>query len=405
MHNRISRRDLLRRSSVALGAAGAIPLLNACASVEDPAGVASEGTTPAATEATASEATASETATGTDFAGEEITLLVYSGLTETLYRDFFVPQFEALTGARVTIDSAWTEGIARLDAAPTDNPPFDLVLTDPTQGLPAKDQGLFQQFDTSLVPNAEANFHPNLLDATIYREGFGVPFISSAMTLATNTDLVSEPFTTWAELLERTPDRGFMLYNLSYMSLYTFAEMMAEMEGLEAGMGRALLEDDLEGVLAFAAENGDKVSYYWPSTTDGVNALVNGDVAAGNIHGNGLLTPIKDGAPVTGTIPPGTDAYVQLFFSVPQNVRNLELSLAALDHICSRQFQQSLAESGEYACAVPDIAAEYGATDEAWAAAFPSSEEDFSNLKYYPYDVYAANADRIAEVWDNDVLR
>jgi spermidine/putrescine-binding protein len=351
------------------------------------------------------DGTTTAAAGGGDFAGEEITLLVYSGLTENLYRENFVPQFEALTGATVTIDSAWTEGIARLDAAPTANPPFDLVLTDPTQGLPAVEQGLFQQFDVDRVPNAAANFHPNLLDATIYNEGFGIPFHSSAMTLATNTDLGSDPFTSWNELLERTPERGFMLYNLSYMSLYTFAEMMAEAEGLQPGMGVALLEDDLDGVLAFAADNGDKVSFYWPSTADGVNALVNGEVAAGNIHGNGLLTPIREGAPVTGTIPTGTDAFVQLFFSVPQNVRNIDLSLAALDHICSRDFQQTLAESGEYSCAIPDIAEAYAAGDEAWAEAFPSTEDDFANLRYYPYDVYAANAQQIAEVWDNDVIR
>lgn len=402
MHRRISRRALLRHGGIALGAAGAVPLLNACASVEDPV---SDGLD-ASPSTTASDPAGQEAvSTGNEFQGESITLLVYSGLTETLYRDFFVPQFEARTGATVTIDSAWTEGIARLDAAPSDAPPFDLVLTDPTQGLPAAEQGLFQPFDTSLVPNAAANFHPNLLDTTIYTEGFGIPFHSSAMTLATNTDLVDQPLTTWAELLDRTPERGIMLYNLSYMSLYTFAEMLAEREGLQPGMGTALLEDDLEAVLAFAAENGDRVAYYWPSTTDGVNALVNGDVAAGNIHGNGLLTPIEDGAPVTGTIPPGTDAYVQLFFSVPQGVRNLELSLAALDHICSREFQRSLAESGEYSCAIPDIAEAYAATDPAWAEAFPASAEDFEALRYYPYDVYAANADRIAEVWDNDVLR
>ena len=390
MRSRLSRRDVLRHGSLLAGAAGAIPLLGACAGEDDTAGTtATEGPAPAG---------------GGDFDGEEITLLVYSGLTEDLYRANFVPQFEALTGATVTIDSAWTEGIARLEAAPDDAPPFDVVLTDPTQGLPAIEQGLFQQFDTGRVPNAAANFHPSLLDTTVYDQGYGIPFTSSAMTLATNTEL-AEPFTTWNELLARTPEQGFMLYNLSYMSLYTFAEMMAEAEGMDPGQGRDLLEGDLEGVLSFAAANGDKVGFYWLSTSAGVDALVNGEVAAGNIHGNGLLAPIRDGAPVTGTVPPGTEAYVQLFFGVPQGVRNLDLSLAALDHICSRAFQQTLAESGEYACAVQDIAEDYAGTDDLWAAAFPSTEAQFDALKYYPYDVYAANADRIAEVWDNEVLR
>ena len=391
----LSRRAMLQRSGLLLGAAGTVPILGACAGVEDqPEATASAGPDTTATPAG-----------GGDFAGEAITLLVYSGLTEDLYRANFVPQFEALTGATVTIDSAWTEGIARLEAAPGDAPPFDLVLTDPTQGLPAIEQGLFQQFDVDRVPNAAANFFPTLLDTTVYDQGYGIPFISSAMTLATNTELAPTPYTTWGELLERPSERGIMLYNLPYMSLYTFAEMMAEAEGMDPGQGRDLLEGDLEGVLAFAATNGDRVRYFWPSTADAVNALVNGEVAAGNIHGNGLLAPIRDGAPVTGTIPTGTDAYVQLFFGVPTGVANLDLALAALDHICSREFQQVLAESGEYACAIQDIAEDHGATDEQWAAAFPTSVEDFEALRYYPYDVYAANADRITEVWDSEVLR
>jgi putative spermidine/putrescine transport system substrate-binding protein len=391
MDRRLSRRSLLRHSGTALAAAAAAPLLTACARVDE----TGEGTVRPATASPADGA----------FAGETITLLVYSGLTEELYRRHFVPQFEAQSGARVIIDSAWTEGIARLDAAPDDDPPFDLVLTDPTQGLPAVDQGLFQPFDVGRVPNARANFHPNLLDTTIYREGFGIPFHSSAHTLGFNTDLVPDGLAAWGELLERTPDRGIMLYNLSYMSLYTFAEMRSDVEGLPAGSGVELMEEDLDAVLAFAVEQRDTVRYFWPSTTDAVNALVGGDVAAGNIHGNGLLAPIRDGAPVRGVIPPGSDAHVQLFFAVPQHVPNLDLALAALDHICSREFQQALAESGEYSCAIPDIAEAYGATDELWADAFPSSEEDFNNLKYYPYDVLTANADQIAQVWDRQVLR
>jgi putative spermidine/putrescine transport system substrate-binding protein len=413
MHRRLSRRDLIRHAGLALGA---VPILGACASVEEPGGGATAGPTarPTATGTGAASATAAppasasptEAAAGPDLSGRSVTLLVYSGLTETLYRDLFVPQFAQRTGASVTIDAAWTEGIARLEAAPSDAPPFDLVLTDPTQGLPAVEQGLFQRFDTSLVPNAAANFHPNLLDATIYTEGYGIPFHSSAMTLATNTELVPEPLTTWGQLFTRTPEQGIMLYSIPYMSLYTFAEALAEADGMPPGSGAELLEQDLAGVLDFAAANADKVTYFWPSTTDGVTALVNGDVAAGNIHGNGLLTPIKEGAPVTGVIPPGTEAYAQLFFAVPAGVEeNLDVALAALDHICSREFQQALAESGEYACAVPDIAEAYGRTDEVWAAAFPSSAQEFEDLRYYPYDVLAENAEEITRRWDAEVLR
>ncbi|MBA2529677.1 MAG: extracellular solute-binding protein [Euzebyales bacterium] len=391
MHSRLTRRELLRRGAATGVALAGGSLLAACASLD-------AGGRPAP----ASEAGAAPQGGG-DFAGETITLLVYSGLTEQLYREHFVPQFSRRTGAEVTVDAAWTEGIARLQQAPAEAPPFDLVLTDPTQGFPAIEAGLFQSFDTGKVPNAE-RFAPQLLDTEVWRDGNGLPFHSSAMTLGTNTELRDRPYDTWAELLDDRPDQGVMLYNLPYMSLYTFAAMKAERENA-VGQAAQMMRDDLDGVLAFAVEHRDVATYFWPSTTDGVNALVRGEVAAGNIHGNGLLAPIRDGEPVAGVIPPGDIAYAQLFFAVPSGVRNLDLSLAAMDHIASEEFQAALASSGEYAAAIPSVAEEQAASDEVWDEAFPSSESDFAALSYYPYDVIVGEADRIAEVWDADVLR
>lgn len=382
-----TRRDLLRAAGLT-----ATGLLTGCATVEQPA-VAPPSPLP----------TVDGAGRSPDFPGERITLLVYSGLTEELYKQHFVPQFAAATGAQVVVDSAWTEGIARLQAAPQDAPPFDLVLTDPTQGLPAVEAGLFQQFDTAAIGNAQ-QFHPRLLDTAVWRNGYGLPFHSSAMTLATNVELHPQPYQTWAELVEAPPGEGVMLYNLPYMSLYTFAAMKAEQDGA-VGQAAQLLRDDLDAVLAYAVDHRSLVTYFWPSTTDAVNALVHGNVAAGNIHGNGLLAPLREGEPVAGVIPPGDVAYVQLFFAVPQGVRNLELSLAAMNHVASEEFQRSLASSGEYAAAIPSVAQAQGAADKAWAQAFPSTDAEFDALRYYPYDVYAANAERIAEVWDRDVLR
>jgi len=50
--------------------------------------------------------------------GQTLTALVYSGINENTWRKFFVPQFEAATGAKVVIDAAWTEGIAKLKTPP-----------------------------------------------------------------------------------------------------------------------------------------------------------------------------------------------------------------------------------------------------------------------------------------------
>ena len=382
----ITRRDFLETGGRAAFGLVALSVLGACASAED------DESAPATTSPAAGERR---------FDGEAISILVFSGITERLYKQFFVSQFEASSGAKVTIDAAWTEGIARLQAAPADSPPFDVVQTDPTQGLPAIKAGLFQQIDVEKLTNAK-RFAPTLLDTGIWREGWGLPFHSSAMTLGTNTSLHPAPYQTWAEVLDRPPREGVMMYNLPYMSVFTFAAMKAEKEG-KVGQAAEMLRADPNGVMDFAVANRGLVKYFWPSTTDGVNALVNGEVAAGNMHGNGLLSPIRSGKPVSAVIPPGDVAYAQVFFAVPRQVRNLDLSLAAMNHVASEEFQRSLAESGEYAAAIPSIAAAQAARDPVWAKAFPNTEADFANLRYYPYEALAEPV--VAQRWDRAVLR
>ena len=113
-----------------------------------------------------------------DFAGQTLTALVYSGINENTWRKHFVGPFEEATGAKVVIDAAWTEGIAKLKTAPANQAPFDILMTDPIQGYPAIDDGLFRKVELKNVPNLQ-KFHKRILGSRVYDEQWGVPFISS----------------------------------------------------------------------------------------------------------------------------------------------------------------------------------------------------------------------------------
>ena len=160
----------------------------------------------------------------------EFTMFVYSGLTERAYRELFVPSFEAQRGVKVTLDPGWWDMAAKLKVAPADQTPFDLVMTDPTQGFPGIRDGLFTRIDLDRVPNAR-RFAPSVLGSWIYHEGWGVPFISSAMSLAWNTELVSSALKSWGDLFSEGLKGEIMLYNAYYMSLYTFAAGKAALYG------------------------------------------------------------------------------------------------------------------------------------------------------------------------------
>lgn len=337
------------------------------------------------------------------FKGQTLTALVYSGINENTWRKFFVPQFEAATGAKVVIDAAWTEGIAKLKTAPSGQAPFDLLMTDPMQGYPAIDEGLFRKVDFKSIPNMQ-KFHRRILAGRVYEEQWGVPFISSAMTLGWNTEAIPGGLESWAQLLD-SPARGnMMLYSLYYMSLYTFAAMKAAKENA-VGKAAEMMMSDIDGVLRFAKDNKDAVKYWWPSTADAVNSLVRKNVIAGNIHGNGLLAPMRDKRPVAGVIPRGDVAYVQLFLIVPKNARNPALAEAALNHFCSDDFQRALAQTGELPANIPAIAQARGQQDNVWATAYPDTVAEFDALQYYPYAAYFKHMNKIRTSWEREIIR
>src|SRR5262249_38058907 len=159
----------------------------------------------------------------------------------------FVPHFEAATGAAVTLYAGWWDGIPKLKAAPPSDPPFDLLISDATQGYPAAKEGLFAQLDLANVPNHKL-LTPSALDNWSSRDRYGITFPDSVMTLAYNRKATPEPPRRWADLLRPDLAGKLGLYNHFYMSLFTFACVRAEMDG-KPGTAHDLIRDDLEGML------------------------------------------------------------------------------------------------------------------------------------------------------------
>jgi putative spermidine/putrescine transport system substrate-binding protein len=363
-------------------------------------------TTGAAQTTSAASVGAATTAAGTlPFAGRTLTLFVYSGLTEDTYRKVFAPAFEQATGAKVVLAPGWWDSAAKLKNSPDDQPPYDLVQTDPVQGYPGIRDGLFQKIDLSKIPNAQ-KFAPPLLDSFVYKESWGLSYISSAMTLVWNKELVPDGLKKWSDLFSEGLKGKIMLYNSYYISLLTFACAKAELDG-KGSNGKAEIENNLDAVLQFAKDKRDWVGYWWDTTANGVNALLQKNVSAGNMHGNGMIAPTQDGKPV-GFIIPETDKayYVQLFFVVPRTTKNKDLAEAAINFIASEQIQRDFAlKTAQLSVSIPSVAAEVAPKLPVWAKIYPSTEAQFKNLTYYPYDAYDKNSDRIAKFWDREVLR
>ncbi len=336
------------------------------------------------------------------FHGQTLRVFVYSGGLEKTMRTVFVPQLEAQTGASVVLDAGWWDSIPKLKASPPGQPAFDLVITDATQGYAAIREGLFQKLDLERIPN-HRNLSPVVLDNWVYREGYGITFPDSVMTLAYHRELV--PFTPvlWSDLLRDEVRGKVALYNSFYMSLYTFACMKVAAEG-KPGTARAEVTDHLNRVLDFAKVNRELVKFWWPTSTDMGVSLAQKDCAIGNMHSPEILRTVRERPQLGAVVPSDDRAFVQLMWVIPDGTPRRELAETAINLIFSQEMQAAFARQG-CPTAVLTAAQQVAAEDPFWKQIYPSTEEQLRALQYYPYDAYFEHWDDIVAVWDREVLR
>jgi len=331
----------------------------------------------------------------------ELRVFVYAGGHERTMREAFVPAFEKQSGMRVTLHSGWWDGIAKLKTA-SDNPPYDLMITDATQGYPASRDGLFARLDFAKIPSF-AGVHPVTRDNPICREGFGATYPDSAMTLAWNRDRVKQPIARWADLLRDDLAGKVGLYNNFYMSLYTLACVLADSQG-RAGQAQNLIRTKTDEVFAFAKDFRKRVGVWWPTSTDMILALDNGDCLAGNMHSPEYIQAMREKPALAATVPDADRAFVQVFWVVPKNAKRSDAAHRAIDLLFSEPMQLAFARRGQ-ATSIESVATTVAAEDPFWKQLYPHTAAMFPTLTYYPYDFYAEHWDELSDRWDTTVLR
>lgn len=337
-----------------------------------------------------------------EFAGQELRIFVYAGGHEQTMREVFVPRFEADTGATVLLQPGWWDGIAKLKASPAEDPPFDLLISDATQGFPAAREGLFARLDLERLPNVRL-LVPTAVDHWLFRERYGIPYPDAVMTLAYNRDLYQVTDTGWKTLLDPRLRGKIGLYRSFYMSLYTFACIWAEVEG-QPGTAQRRIRQQLDEVLRFAREHRDRVALWWPTSAEMILSLARQELWAGNMHSPEYLAAMREQPALAAVVPTHDRAFVQVFWAIAAGSRRQALAHAAINTIFSPEIQLGFARRGS-ATALLQVAAQMAQEDARWKQLYPHTEAQFQTLQYYPYDVYAEHWDQIAEQWDRDILR
>jgi spermidine/putrescine-binding protein len=343
-----------------------------------------------------------KTKTEGPFSGKELNVFVYAGGHEQTMRKVFVPRFEDLTGAKVIIHSGWWEGIAKLKTAPSNSPPFDLMICDATQGYPAIKEGIFAQLNLDNIPNHKLLFEPTL-DNWVVKGRHGLTYPDSVMTLAFNKNLVEETPDKWEDLIKPNLKNKIGLYSSFYLSLFTFACMKAGLEN-QLGTAHQLINNNLDEVLRFSRTYRDHVKLWWPTSNDMILALANQDITAGNMHSPEYITALREKETLGASVPLSDRAFVQVFWAIPAESKNKLIAESAINELFSREMQLEFARRGS-ATSILSVAETMAQEDIFWKKLYPHTKEQFSTLQYYPYETYAKNWKEISETWDRTILR
>lgn len=337
--------------------------------------------------------------------GKILSVFSYAGPFEQTIKDHMIKPFEEKTGARVKLDVGWWDMLPRLKASPPGQPVYDVVITDPTQGFPSIREGLFQKYDPANIPNAKKTYH-RLQENWIQKEGWGVNYGATYMTLAVNTEMISDAPQHWHDVTRPDIAGELSMYDAWYMSLFSFAQIKAGLEG-RPGEGRAELEKSLDDVLAFCKENRDLVRVWWSSSGDFIAKLLQKEVSVGICHSAIAFRAEAEGKPIKSIIPSEGTAAVHLFWMIPDGAKEKRLAEEWIDYWYSPEFQLQWGIHAKMPVVNLEAAAKAGEMDAFYKRFLPTTKEQWDAIVYYPYDIYHAgdNFNKISDFWDREVLR
>lgn len=337
--------------------------------------------------------------------GKVLSVFSYAGSFEDTVRTHLVPVFEKETGARIRLDVGWWDMLPKLKASPPGQPVYDVVITDPTQGFPSIREGLFQKFDSANIPNAKLT-HDGMQANWVQSENWGVNLAGSLMTMAFNSETVSDYPSHWHDLLNDRWRGKLALYDALYMSLFTYAQMKAGVEG-RPGQGRAELQKDLDGVLQFAAEHRDINRVFWGATGDFLAKIFQKEVEGGVGHGSDLFRAEGEGKPLKTVLPSEGTAAVHMFWTITEGTKEKRLAEEWINRFFATDFQTKWGSYGYEPVSQLEAAPLAAKENSTYDKFQPKTKEEWDAVSFYPYEVYfeGDNWAHINDFWDRKVLR
>jgi spermidine/putrescine transport system substrate-binding protein len=269
----------------------------------------------------------------TSFAGESLIVVPWSGNYELVFKETVIDPFNAQYGTKVESVGGWDQMVPQIIAAPADNPPFDITVTEEFIAGQGQSEGLWAKADRATIPNLDA-VYPYFAETRPGYESWGVPFAGGTSMLIVRKRLEIAP-DTWGVLWDdRLAGKVTADGSSWWWSLSVPAAMSTAHPGLDEMYELATAEP------LFAKMDQLKVARWYMTGAEQANLLNQEEADAALTYSSdalGFLTDSPDEY-VAGVPKEGTSAWTDWFIKV-RGTRHNDLADFFLNYLLEKETQ------------------------------------------------------------------
>lgn len=318
----------------------------------------------------------------------------YGGYFEDSFKEHIYPDFTKETGIEVNsvaVPTGETWLIQIRNAARAKQAPADVSMMAGIPRIRGAQQGQFLALDEAKLPNAQ-----NLPERFRYRNDNGELYACGAVswyiTLCSNTDVVKEAPTSWADMWDPKNEDTLGLLALpsnSYLLEITASTFFGgtDILGTKDGIGKVL--DKL-------GEVGPNVRLWYKDEGSFQQALQDGEIPMGQYYHDVAGLAAADGFPVRSTFPKEGGVVDSGAWIVPTHASSVDSVHTFIDYICRPEIQAKLSRKVGTAPVVDRSKTDL--TDEEFAAVSSATPPIIPR-----YDIYLEHGDWISDRW-NEII-
>lgn len=136
-----------------------------------------------------------------EFAGETLRVAPWSGPYAEFFEATVASSFEEQTGATVEVIPEWAEIVAKVRAAPPDQPPYDVMAASAFELYTAATEGLLMEIDINNLSNLD-DLYPFMQNG--WRDQYlqyGPPVDGTSYTIVYDTEAIDFEPSTWKDIM------------------------------------------------------------------------------------------------------------------------------------------------------------------------------------------------------------